>query len=256
MDSKINQILKQWPKGTVGTVSWLTEHGVYRQLARRYLSSDWLQLLGRGAYLRAGDSADWFGGLYALQRQQGLSTYVGASTALTLKGLGHYLPLGDKSEVLLFSEHRTTLPAWFRKHDWGVPVRHYCPKLFERSDSSGFTEVKREGFSVRASAPERAILEVLYLAMNNEAIEHAVEIMDGLSTLRPQVLQELLEACRSVKVKRLFLWAAESAGHNWFAKLAVDRVDLGKGKRQLYHGGSFDSKYRITVPKKEGSSRV
>ena len=256
MDSKINQILKQWPKGTVGTVAWLDEHGVYRQLARRYLSSGWLQSFGRGAYLRAGDSADWFGGLYALQRERGLSIYAGASTALAVKGLSHYLPLGDKAEVFIFSEHRKTLPGWFGKHDWGVPIQYHCPKLFERSDASGFTEVKRDGFSVRASAPERAILEVLHLAMNNEAIEHSVELIDGLSTLRPQVLQELLEACRSVKVKRLFLWAAEAAGHDWFAKVALDRVDLGKGNRQLYHGGGFDAKYRITVPKRKGSSSV
>lgn len=256
MESKINQLLKQWPKGTVATAAWLEEHGLYRQLARRYLSSGWLQPLGRGAYLRAGDSVDWLGGLYALQRQLGLNIYAGAGTALLLKGMGHYLPLGDKSEVLLFSEHRMTLPGWFKKHAWGVPLQHHCPKLFEQSDPSGFTEVKREGFSVRVSAPERAILEVLHLATNNAAIEHAVELMDGLNTLRPQVLQELLQACRSVKVKRLFLWAAEAAGHDWFARLALDRVDLGKGKRQLYHGGCFDPKYKITVPKPEGSSRV
>ena len=256
MESKINQLLQQWPKGTVATASWLTAHGVYRQLVRRYLSSGWLQSLGRGAYLRAGDSADWLGGLYALQRQLGMSIYAGASTALALKGQGHYLPLGGKSAVILFSEHRTRVPGWFKQHAWGVRLQYHCPELFNQSLPSGFTEVKREGFSVRASAPERAILEVLHLAMNNVAIEHAVELMDGLSTLRPAVLQALLEACQSVKVKRLFLWAAEAAGHGWVARLALDRVDLGKGKRQLYHGGCFDPKYRITVPKRQDASRV
>jgi len=256
MQSKINHLLKQWPKGTVATTSWLDEHGVYRQLARRYMSSGWIQPMGRGAFLRAGDSADWFGGLYALQRQLGLSVYAGAGTALLLKGLGHFLPLGDKSEVFLFSEHRTKLPGWFKKHAWGVPIQHHYPKIFERSDPSGFTEVKREGFSVWVSAPERAILEVLHLTTHNAAIEHAVELMDGLNTLRPQVLQSLLESCRSVKVKRLFLWAAEDAGHDWFTRLALDRVDLGKGKRQIYRGGRFDPKYKITVPKQEGSSHI
>jgi hypothetical protein len=70
------------------------------------------------------------------------------------------------------------------------------------------------------------------------------------------VLQALLEACRSVKVKRLFLWAAESAGHEWFKRLAVDRLDLGKGKRSLYRGGRFDPRYRITVPKQEETPGV
>jgi hypothetical protein len=69
-------------------------------------------------------------------------------------------------------------------------------------------------------------------------------------------VQGLLEACRSVKVKRLFLWAAESAGHDWFSRLAPDRIDLGKGKRSIYRGGRFDAKYRITVPRQEGVPNV
>ncbi|MFA7159123.1 MAG: type IV toxin-antitoxin system AbiEi family antitoxin [Kiritimatiellia bacterium] len=256
MESKINQLLKQWPKSTVATAAWLERKGLYRQLVRGYVSSGWLQPMERGAYLRSGDSVDWLGGVYALQRQLNLGIYVGADTALSLKGLGHYLPLGGKSAVLLFSEKRATLPGWFRTHDWGVKLQYHFPKLFEKSNPSGFTEVKHEAFSVLVSAPERAILEVMHLATSNSAIEHAVELMDGLSTLRPQVIQALLESCRSAKVKRLFLWAAEAVRHDWFARLAPGRIDLGKGKRQLYHGGCFDTKYGITVPKREEASNV
>ena len=55
----------------------------------------------------------------------------------------------------------------------------------------------------------------------------------------------------SGKAKRLFLWMAESAGHDWFSRLAPERIDLGKGKRSIYRGGRFDAKYRITVPRQE-----
>ena len=82
-------------------------------------------------------------------------------------------------------------------------------------------------------------------------VEHAVELMGGLSTLRPGVLQELLEACRSIKVKRLFLWAAEHSGHSWFARLSPGTLDLGVGKRVLYRGGRLDRTYHITVPPPE-----
>jgi hypothetical protein len=256
MESKINQLLKQWPKGTVATASWLQAQGVYRQLARRYAASGWIQPLGHGAFIRSGDAVDWFGGLYALQTQLRLSVYAGGSTALSLKGLGHYLALGERAVVSLFSEHRDHLPAWFTRHAWGVRLQVHSPRLFTTSQTSDFTDVQHGEFSVRVSAPERAILEALHLATTNEAIVHAVDLMSGLSTLRPQVLQSLLEACRSVKVKRLFLWAAESAAHEWFNRLAVDRLDLGKGKRSLYRGGRFDPKYRITVPKQEGTPRV
>lgn len=253
MESKINQVLKQWPKGTVAAASWLQEHGVYRQLSRRYVACGWLQPLGHGAFLRVGEVVDWMGGLYALQNELGLTVYAGASTALGLKGLGHFLPLGENAEVRLFSERRENLPAWFVRHPWGVRVLHDCPSLFQESDPAGFTDVKQGEFSVRASSPERAILEECHVATTNAAIEHVVDLMGGLSTLRPAVVQSLLEGCRSVKVKRFFLWAAEASGHEWFSRLTVDHVDLGKGKRFLYRGGRFDTKYQITVPKAEDS---
>ena len=52
MESKLNQLLKKWPRGTVATAAWLEQQGVYRQLSRRYAVSGWLQSLGHGAFLR------------------------------------------------------------------------------------------------------------------------------------------------------------------------------------------------------------
>jgi hypothetical protein len=75
--------------------------------------------------------------------------------------------------------------------------------------------------------------------------------MEGLSTLRPNVAQVLLENCRSAKANRLFLWSAETAGHAWFGRLNSTRINLGKGKRQIYKGGQFNQRYQITVPKVE-----
>ncbi len=248
MESKINQLLQKWPRGTVATASWLEQQGVYRQLARRYTVSGWLHLCGHGAFLRSGETVDWLGGLYALQRQLGLSVYAGATTALSLKGLGQYVPLGDKNPVLLFGDPHVKLPAWFVNHQWGVPLRYRCPTLFTKPVPASFTDFEHEGFMVRVSAPERAILEVLHLATTNAALDEAFELMEGMGTLRPHVLQSLLESCRSVKVKRLFLWSAETVGHNWFKLLALNRVSLGKGKRSIYRAGRFDAKYQITVP--------
>lgn len=252
MASKINMIMRQWPKGAVGTASWLQGQGVSRQLTQRYVASGWLKVLGRGAFLRAGDDPDWLGGVYALQQQLGLQVHVAAETALSLKGLGHYLPLGNRATAYLFAAPGERLPAWFLQYPWEVRVQKKAPTLFSVSDSATLSEVQRGDFKVWASSPEQAIMEVMYLATSNDAMDHAVELMKGLSTLRPLMIQTLLEACRSVKVKRLFLWAADSAGHQWFERLDLERLDLGKGKRSLYKGGRFDPKYQITVPKQEG----
>ncbi len=251
MESKINQLMKQWPKGTVGTAPWMQRCGAYRQLVRQYVAGEWLQPFERGAFVRADDNPDWRGGLYALQTQLHLDVHAAAATALSLKGLGHYLPLGGRPAVYLFGAPGTRLPAWFARHSWEAEIRYSSPALFVPSVPESFTRVEHGEFSIQVSAPERAMLEVCHLATTNEAIEHLPELMAGLNTLRPQVVQSLLEACRSVRAKRLFLWSAEEAAHEWFSRLSPVKLDLGKGKRQLYRGGRWDPKYQITVPGKE-----
>ncbi|HOD98048.1 MAG TPA: type IV toxin-antitoxin system AbiEi family antitoxin domain-containing protein, partial [Syntrophales bacterium] len=73
-------------------------------------------------------------------------------------------------------------------------------------------------------------------------------IMENLVALRTDVVQRLLAACRSIKVKRLFLYMAEKKEHTWLLKLDLSKVDLGKGKRMIVPHGRFDAKYQITVP--------
>jgi hypothetical protein len=72
--------------------------------------------------------------------------------------------------------------------------------------------------------------------------------MEGLISLRPRLLQSLLVACNSIKVRRLFLYLAEQHQHSWFQRLDVDALDLGTGNRSIITGGHLDSKYLITVP--------
>jgi len=254
--TKINQLLKDWPAGTVATQTWLESRGVYRQLTGHYISSGWLERIGRGVFIRDSDTVDWLGGVYALQSQLGLNVHVAGVTALLLRGFGHYLPLGKGYKVFVFGESRQLLPRWFLHHHWDVRVAYHRPNLFEDKNNTGFIDLNRGSFSVTVSAPERAILEVMHLATSNAAVEHAFELCEGLTTLRPDVVQELLESCRSVKTKRLFLWASERSNHAWLSRVDISSIDLGKGKRVLYKGGKVDSKYGITVPDAGGLPHV
>jgi Transcriptional regulator, AbiEi antitoxin, Type IV TA system len=56
------------------------------------------------------------------------------------------------------------------------------------------------------------VLEMLHLAPREFDIVEAAHIFEGLVTLRPTLMQSLLDACGSIKVKRLFLYLAERAG--------------------------------------------
>jgi hypothetical protein len=109
--------------------------------------------------------------------------------------------------------------------------------------------MEADKIKIRLSAPERAILECLYLTPKHIDIMECFHLMEGLVNLKPRLVQELLEKCNSVKVKRLFLYMAEKAGHAWMNFVNTSEIDLGNGNRQIKNGGVYISKYQITVPK-------
>ncbi len=111
------------------------------------------------------------------------------------------------------------------------------------------TEVELKTFSIKLSSPARAIMECLYLAPLHQDLVECFELMEGLNNLRPQSVQELLEQCTSIKVKRLFLYLAEKVNHDWVKYLNLEKIDLGRGKRSIIKNGVYIPKYQITVPK-------
>jgi hypothetical protein len=180
-----------------------------------------------------------------------MTVHVGGRTALELLGLAHFLSLGQQTKVVLISDRPEQLPMWFKKHKWDVNVDHHSLSLFSRIPDQATAQLNCGGFEIAMSSAERAVMEQMRLVRTNSDIEHVLHLVEGLTTLRPSVVQSLLEGCTSAKVKRFFLWSAEGVGHGWVDRLDPARVDLGAGKRQLYKGGRFDQKYRITVPRHE-----
>ena len=248
--SKINQLLSTAPKGVVLASAWLTEQGYSLELQKRYRKSSWFKQLERGALIRDGDNVDVLGGLYSLQSQLGLSIHIGAKTALSLLGKSHYLELSIK-RCQLFGAQTEKLPSWFKKYDWSIDIEYNASSFLP--PELGMTEHDVKDFSVKVSSPARAVMECLYLTPDKQPLLEVFELVDGLNNLRPKSVQELLEACTSIKVKRLFLYMAEKAGHSWFNYLKLNAIDLGKGKRQILADGVYIPKYQITVPKELAS---
>lgn len=196
------------------------------------------------------ETRDWLGAVFGLQQREG-SLHPGGRTALELAGQAHFLPLGDQAPVYLFSQSNERLPTWFTRLPWAERVE-YVRTDFLPADL-GLREHPAGNFTVRVSAPERAILEFLFYQTIDEAgYEHVRLLFEGLGTLRPELVQTLLEKCTSVKVKRLFLHFAELHRHPWLQQLDLTKVSLGSGKRVLVRGGRLDPKYLITVPAPAG----
>lgn len=246
--SKINQLLKIWPRGTIAVNPWLQKHGIYRQLADQYQKTEWLQRIGSGAFVHLNDKVDWTGGLYAIQDQLKRPIHAAGKTALQIQGYAHFLPLGQGAVITLFGDPGAKLPTWFREYNWGGQIRYKMTNLFPPDPNLGLAKREVGAYSIRLSTPERAVMEVLYLVPKEESFEEARLLMEGLTTLRPRLVQTLLELCNSVKVKRLFMFLAEACNHSWAKKINLSKVGFGKGKRVIVPGGRFDPKYQIIVP--------
>ncbi len=244
--SKINKLLASQPVGVVLLSSWLTGQGYSADLQKRYRKSHWLETIGPGAMIRRADKVEYPGAIYALQKEAGLSIHPAGKTALSLQGKAHYLELAVK-KVTLFGDAKERLPAWLKKHDWGISIDYHSTSFLPMG--MGMTELVRGAFSIQISSPARALMECLYLAPQKQNLTECYELMEGLNNIRPGLVQALLEQCKSVKVARLFLYMAEKAGHEWVKYLDLSKVNLGKGNRSIVKNGAYVSRYRITVPK-------
>jgi Transcriptional regulator, AbiEi antitoxin, Type IV TA system/Transcriptional regulator, AbiEi antitoxin N-terminal domain len=246
--TKINRLIAQWPKGTVGVASYLNSLGFGHDLLVKYKKSGWIESFGRGAYILNGAKVEWPGALYAFQTQLNLNVHAGGKTSLELKGYAHYLPSQQK-KIFLYGPLGQVLPTWFKRAPLGIDIVMTRTNLFPSDVQEGFSDYAERDFSIKISSPERAALEMLHLVPRKVSFEEASLILENLVSLRPEVVERLLFSCRSIKVKRLFLYMAEKHEHPWLPQLDLSRVDLGHGKRMLVSNGRYEKKYRITVPR-------
>lgn len=244
-DSKLKNFLDQHQRGTVTLATWLAGIGISNDLLKKYRKSGWIESVGSGAFKRPGDNVGWQGGVYAIQHQAKLPIHVGATSALSMLGLSHYLR--SEETVFLFSPRGTSLPRWFSSYPWGPTIQHIKTSVLP--EKVGLVPSEEKNFSIAISGPERAMFECLHLSPEKVDLIECYQIMEGLSNLRPKLVQELLEKCSSIKIKRLFLFMATKAQHQWLKFIDDKKIDLGTGDRSIVQGGAYNAAFHITIPK-------
>ena len=245
MGTKINNIRQQTPSNGILLTSWLEKSGLSRSEISDYTKSGWLQRISTGVYTFVGDSPTVYGILASYQSQGTLSYHVGAASALELKGFSHYVAMGKPSAVI-FSPIRPRLPKWLNSVELDMRIVEVSTKIF---GDIGVEQMEYNGRQLTVAAPERAIMECLLLSPGQYNLMDTYYLMEMLTSLRFGLVQRLLENCTSVKVKRIFLYMAEKAGHRWFAKLDLSKISLGSGTRSYSKGGVKNAKYDIVIPK-------
>jgi len=270
-EGKLNHLERILPEGLLVDAAWLGKKGYSTSLRSQYVSAGWLEQPARQVYRRPRGSLGWQQVVISLQTLLGRRLTVGGRTALELEGYAHYLPQRTR-EVHLYGPERP--PVWLDHLRTGVRfLYHNSEKLFPTEElpwagqdlvstahraHGGHPDFRQSTFLVQPwgqwdwpltlSTPERAVLELLDGLPEHESFEQVDKLMEGLANLSPQRVQKLLAACRSVKVKRLFLFFADRHHHAWAKRVRKENIDLGKGKRMLVKGGKLDPTYQITVP--------
>ena len=245
--TKVNFLMQSTPKGLVLLSSWLASSGYSYELQQRYRSGGWLKSIGRGAMIRNGDPLILSGAIAALQKQANLNIHIGGRSAFELLGMAHYLQL-NAEEATLFVTDQAFLPQWFLKNKWNKRTKIFSTSIFH-DDEIGYSDYQDGELIMKVSNAARAIVECLSLCPDHFPLTEAFELMEGLTTLHPVQVQTVLENCKSIKAKRLFLHFAEKAGHRWTSYLNREKIDLGRGIRSLAGKGTYSSKYQLVLPK-------
>ncbi len=233
---------------TVVTTSWLNRNGFTNSNIQKYVQSNWIESIGAGAYKRPYDSVEWEGGIYGLQQQHPEIFHVGGKSALEKHGLAHYISFG-KTPLFLFTCTKQSVPFWVKNFmDQHEMVQQY---FFSRllPPVLGLTLFDCGEFEIKISSRERAALEMVELVGEIHSFEECRLTFENLTTLRPQLVQELLQKCTSVKAKRVFLFLSERLDLPWMKHINGNEINLGIGSRQLTPQGFYDSRYKITYPK-------
>lgn len=247
MATKIQQILGVAPRGSVLFGSWLSSRGLDARGQYSYMKSGWLDRMSKGVYKIHGTTPTLMATISSYNSQLGKSCIVGAYTALELRGYSHYLPMG-KPIAYLFTDKTNKLPSWLLKGEWDMDIR-YMTTSFLGDELFGGEILTVNQSDLLVSSPERAILECLNLPDAASSLLDIYYIMEGMTTLRPKLVQTLLEACTSQKVKRLFLYMSEKAGHSWFKAIELDNINLGTSRFMITPTGKYIKKYNMTVSK-------
>jgi hypothetical protein len=243
--TKINQLLLNLPYGSILFNRHLIKAGYSFSLQQSYRRNGWFRSIGKGVMIRAGHKLLLSGAISGLQQDEGLPVHIGGKTALEMLGYAHNIEINRKNMVI-FAPQGFNIPAWVVKNQWDIQPQ------FVKTDflppDIGFVNTEHQGFTLKISGAARAMMECLAMTPDNFDLNEAWEIMQGLSLLTPSTIQNLLSACNSVKVKRLFLHFAFKAEHAWVSKLETSQFDLGRGKRCIVKNGVYIPKFKITLP--------
>ncbi|ROT18790.1 hypothetical protein EEL52_11520 [Muribaculaceae bacterium Isolate-113 (HZI)] len=242
--SKLNHLLSESIPGGLLFAGWLRKEGYSSQLLKKYRDSGWLEALGRGVMYRRNDNLSALTAVLCYNYQTGNNARVAAHSALELHGFSHYIPMGKPRLMVAFESGN--VEDWVRSDKYDMTIVPFHTGIFKDPLTQSY---KTNRYDLKISSPEQAFLECLHLVPSQYNYMDLYYIMEQLTSLNPEKVQNALENTSSQRIKRMFLYMAEKGGHYWFDMLDLNKLGLTSSKLKLTDNGVYISKYRITVPK-------
>ena len=256
--SLLSPLLDQVPPGFLVDARWLAANGMGASVVRNYLDRGWLERLARGVYRRPlpdgtamQSVVPWKIALLSLQRIMNFDVHMGGLSTLDL--------LEDacrqQSVIHIYGE----APAWLSRVPTDRPFTVHGRRHF-KNDETGILETAQYPdwsilmaiwlWQMKASSCERALLEVLVDLCSDADFDYVDAIFGSVSLVRPHLMTEVLAACQSMTVRRLFFVFADRHPHGYLKRMDRSAIDLGSGPRVLFEGGKAHPEYNIYVPER------
>jgi len=225
----LRDIILKTPQDFCYTPSFFNRKNISRTLVRNYVNNGWLRKIEKGLYCKRFNDPNI---VYACINEGDF--HIGGLSAIEKHGASHYIRFDDKCYIYT---NKKRLKKWVKSENFNLDIKKIHHNVF----NTGF------GIKDGVSCLERAIIEMIHIAPSVHTVQECEYIMDGLSTLRPNYLQKLLEGCKNIGTKRVFLYLARKSGWKWYDKIDQSKIDLGNGKRSIIKGGKLDNEFDIVI---------
>lgn len=215
MNNLIKTLQKKFPRGAPFDSSALHERGISNDLINQYVRSGWLERLGRGVFMHAGDTLYRDAALVYLESKiEGL--HIAAKSALARHG--YQQNLSPVAVPIVWGTAQGRLPNWFTAR---FACRYSGSQLFETSadPGAGLLRLPEAPNGPLVAEPERALLELLSEVGVHQELEEARLIMETMRQIRTKRLLHWLNACKMVKAVRLCAYLTRQMSMPWSEKV-------------------------------------
>lgn len=226
------------------TTQKLLKSGFTSSLIQNYKENNWVESIGRGAYIFPQSELSLEGILHALQMDLSLNIYPGAKTALEMAGVRQYFR--EKEKIYLYTNRETYLPLWAENYKFDRKLQ--VIKSSKWDDKEFLVNPNTKNFEFFIASKELAILQQIELVGKKESFEETAQLFELLDSLDADLINKILKGS-SIKGKRVFSYLSDFYNHPWSKDINPRSIKSGNSVITIEKGGRYLKNYNLIIPR-------